>query len=525
MHHDLMMTPPTSGRSLEGGIPNCPIVHAGVESIGNIVRAPDLLTLNVFLGAISTVVQCLADVEPVYGGRIPTSLYICTKGESGLRKSAVAARVNKPIYNFEKEQRREYEKNREIYEVKLEVFKEQQEAKRNKLKAALVSGNAQRIETAQDELNKFIAEKPQPPAKETMLVEDSTGEAIQEEMYAGYGCIAVLSSEGGIALNGHTLRHLPFFNAQWSGESLLKHRKTSGNQSIEDTRLTLSLLVQDAAIKKFNDKHGDEAAGIGFWARFLFSCPLNNQGSRFIEPNNLITQDTEGERNFTARLEELLDELKQVRQNYDSGSRKLIKFSDEARKYAIDLYNEIENSQNPGGRLEYATDHGSKLFENITRLAALLTYFELGSGARISLGILQDAARIAFSCSDDFLKYFQQYPDYVNKTLAVLSYLQQLRDNGERYCRAAELRRSRLAVLRNTEVRDQTLSLLIAWGEITVFTFPKTGLVVIDLKPKLVYDPCMWSEFCNKEKLSQFYLMNPPLSQTPLQAQTFSRWR
>ncbi|WP_157983306.1 YfjI family protein [Idiomarina seosinensis] len=525
MHHDLMMTPPTSGRSLEGGVPNCPIIHAGVESIGNTVQAPNLLTLNVLLGAISTVVQCLADVEPVYGGRIPTSMYICTKGESGLRKSAVAARVNKPIYNFEKEQRREYEKNREIYEVKLEVFKEQQEAKRNKLKAALVSGNAQRIETAQDELNKFIAEKPQPPAKETMLVEDSTGEAIQEEMYAGYGCIAVLSSEGGIALNGHTLRHLPFFNAQWSGESLLKHRKTSGNQSIEDTRLTLSLLVQDAAIKKFNDKHGDEAAGIGFWARFLFSCPLNNQGSRFIESNNLITQDKEGERNFTARLEELLDELKQVRQNYDSGSRKLIKFSDEARKYAIDLYNEIENSQNPGGRLEYATDHGSKLFENITRLAALLTYFELGSEALISVGILQDAERIVFHCSDDFLQYFQQYPDYIKNTLSVLSYFQQVRDNGERYYRAADLRRSRLAILRDIDVRDQVLDLLINWGEITVFTFKNTGLVVIDLKPKLVYDPYMWSDFCNKEKLSQFYLMNPPLSQTPLQAQTFSRWR
>ena len=56
-------------------------------------------------------------------------------------------------------------------------------------------------------------------------------------------------------------------------------------------------------------------------------------------------------------------------------TRKLIKFSEEAKEPAIELYNEIEASQQPGGRLEYAKDHGSKLFENITRVAGLLTYY------------------------------------------------------------------------------------------------------------------------------------------------------
>jgi len=61
-------------------------------------------------------------------------------------------------------------------------------------------------------------------------------------------------------------------------------------------------------------------------------------------------------------------------------NRKLIELSGEAREHAINLHNEIEASQQPGGRLEFAKDHGSKLLENIIRLAGVLTYLELGAG-------------------------------------------------------------------------------------------------------------------------------------------------
>lgn len=194
-------------------------------------------------------------------------------------------------------------------------------------------------------------------------------------------------------------------------------------------------------------------------------------------------------------------------------TRKLIKFSEEAKGPAIELYNEIEASQQPGGRLEYAKDHGSKLFENITRLAGLLTYFEHGPGAEISLGILRDAERIAFHCSEAYLGYFKSYPDYIRNALELKAYFQQIRDNAERYFRKGVLRRSSLSFMRDVTARDQALEVLTNWGEIKVYTY-KSGLVVIDLKPYETYEASVWVDFCSAQKLSQNYFNNPPIIRT-----------
>lgn len=203
-------------------------------------------------------------------------------------------------------------------------------------------------------------------------------------------------------------------------------------------------------------------------------------------------------------------------------SRKLIEFTDEAREHAINLYNEIEASQQPGGRLEFARDHGSKLVENITRLAGVLTYLELGAGAKISLGILKDAERIGFHCSDDYLRYFESYPEYITNALKLKDVFQQTLDNGVRYVRASVLRRSSLAFLRSTDVRDQAIQLLREWGLIEVYKHTK-GLMVIDLKPNMMFDPQEWEEFCFKEKLPTHYLQTPPVSRSPLPG-IVSRW-
>ncbi len=149
-------------------------------------------------------------------------------------------------------------------------------------------------------------------------------------------------------------------------------------------------------------------------------------------------------------------------------NRKLIELSGEAREHAINLHNEIEASQQPGGRLEFAKDHGSKLLENIIRLAGVLTYLELGAGAKIPLGILKDAELIGFHCSDDYLRYFESYPEYINNALKLKDVFQQTLDNGVRYVRASVLRRSSLAFLRSTNVRDQAIQVLREWGVVEV---------------------------------------------------------
>lgn len=133
-------------------------------------------------------------------------------------------------------------------------------------------------------------------------------------MYRGPGFATILSNEGGTVFNGHVVRNITFFNSQWSGEPYRVHRKTGDSFSIENARLTFSVLIQDKALKKFNKKHGEEAIAIGFWARFLFSCPGNNQGFRFIDHTSLKEQNGEGEKQFNIRINELINELKGLKE-------------------------------------------------------------------------------------------------------------------------------------------------------------------------------------------------------------------
>lgn len=521
MHHNSAYQPPASARSLNGGLYNCPKTQAAIESLAASVQAPPMLILKTLLGTAATVIQDLADVEPLHGGRTPTSLYLCSEGGSGVRKTAVAKRVNKAIRDFERSQFKFYKEKKEIYEAKLEIFEERRKNAKDKYRSAVESGEEELIAKAEKQYISINQQKPKAPPRPTIALEDTTTEALQEELFLGFGGLALLSNEGGTVFNGHALRHLPFYNSQWSGEPYNLNRKTSDNQIIEDARLTMSILIQDAAIQKFNKKHGDEAIAIGFWARFLFSCPESNQGFRFVSSDSLQEQNREGEYQFNDRVEELLDELKRRRGNA-MANRELIELSDEAREHAINLYNEIEASQQPGGRLEFAKDHGSKLLENIIRVAGVLTYLELGAGAKIPLGILKDAERIGFHCSDDYLRYFEIYPEYLNNALKLKDFFQQTLDNGARYIRSSGLRRSSLAFLRSTYVRDQAVQVLREWGLIEVYKHTK-GLVVIDLKPNMIFDPQEWAEFCNTEKLATHYLQTPPVSRSPLPG-IISRW-
>ncbi len=316
MHHNPAYQPTASGRSIDGGLNHIPKTRAALESISANVQAPTMLTLKTLLGMAATVIQDLADVEQIHGGCTPTSLNVCSVGGSGVRKTAVAKRVNEPLRNFERSQFKTYEEKKEVYDAKLEIFEERRKNAKDKYRSAVESGKEELIAKAEEEYISVNQQKPKAPPKPTLILEDTTTEALQQELYLGFGSLALISNEGGTVFNGHALRHLPFYNSQWSGEPYNLNRKTSDNQMIEDARLTMSILIQDAALQKFNKKHGDEAVAIGFWARFLFSCPESNQGFRFVSSNSLQQQNREGEYQFNDRIEELLDELKKRREKH-----------------------------------------------------------------------------------------------------------------------------------------------------------------------------------------------------------------
>lgn len=483
-------------RDLSNGLFHTPLVKDVVNSVTATVQAPIELTLQTVLGAISTAAQGLIDVERIYGGSGPTSLFLCVIAESGERKTGVATKVFKPIIDFEIQEAKKYAEKREVYELELEIFDDKKKLIKKKLSQAMKTGKKEAIESAEAELLALQRKKPKEPIKSQFIFEDGTPESVQFEMSKGKGSVAIVSNEGGTVFGGPIARGLPFLASQWSGEPFTVNRKTSESFTLANTRLTCSILIQSSAFETFLQKKGVEALGIGLLGRFLFCNPLTTQGTRFLDQSRVDSK--EGYERYVERMEEILAENATTNQ-----TRHVIRFSDEAKTYAYDLYNEIELGLQVNGRFQYAKDHGNKLLENIGRIAALLSYFEHGKDEKISLGILQDAERIAFHFSDTYLRCFQTYPNYLKNAFALQEYCQTKRENGERYIAKSAVRRSGPSRLRSQPALSQALDILQSWNEVMVYKFPTTGLVYIDLYPAMAHQPHMWELFCHNFKRSK----------------------
>ncbi|WP_286963384.1 DUF3987 domain-containing protein, partial [Idiomarina sp. UBA3992] len=355
------------------------------------------------------------------------------------------------------------------------------------------------IEIAELYLLDLEEEKPDRPISRDLIFEDIMPEALQYELKQGTGNAALISSEGGTILGGPVVRNLAFLNSTWSGDSYTVHRKSSDSYVLENVRLTLAIAAQPVALDNFMSKKGDEAKGIGFFSRCLFCNPQSEQGYRTIPPN--ISYFKEGGRRFNNRLNEVLTEYDEHLLLGDN-NRYLVEYDEDCKPYAWEMCMRIENELKPGGKYEHASEHASKLFENISRTAGAITYFEKGKGAKISRRMLNDAAKICFHFSDHYLKYFQVQPDYIQDAAALYEYLLAQQQYGERYVAKTPLRKSGPYRLRNMVRLNRALEILANEGHIAVWRIVRTGFTYIDLTPNVHDELPRWEAFCQKHKVS-----------------------
>lgn len=193
--------------------------------------------------------------------------------------------------------------------------------------------------------------------------------------------------------------------------------------------------------------------------------------------------------------------LKKAKARLDDGGmeREVVRFTPEAKRYWISLFNEIEKNLLPGGRFQYARDHGSKLAENIARVAALLTYIELGEGEDITLGILMDATNISLYFSDTYLRCLSVLPEGVINVLKMKDRLESIREDGVRYIRKNQLLQIGPPGLRKKDVLAPVLDELLMERHISIF-LTQSGMAVVDLYPSYDFDQVQWDFFRQKNR-------------------------
>ena len=378
-------------------------IRAAVEEVSRYVQAPLPLVTSSALAAVSLATQAHVDAQRDDKLQGPTSLYLLTIAASGERKSTCDGYFTQAIKTYEAEQVEAFKPVLETYRADLDSWEMERAGVRDKIRQLAKDGKD--VSKMKNDLRSLERDKPHPPRVPRLMYGDATPEALAFNLATKYPSGGVMSAEAGTVLGAHGMgresatRNLAQLNVLWDGGTLSIDRRTTESFTVAGARLTVGLMVQEAALQDFLSSTGDLARGSGFLARFLVAWPESTQGSRMY---TAAPQSWPSVAAFNRRMDELLRQPVPM----DEEGRltpALMTFVPEAKAAWIDFYNVIEADLGDGGELRDVRDIASKTADNASRLAALFQYFEDGSlvigaeafeaGSRIAAWHLYEARR------------------------------------------------------------------------------------------------------------------------------------
>lgn len=447
-----------------------PMIRDAVLEVFANIQAPLPLIVSSALGAISLACQNSVNVSRPYGLVSPCSLYVITIAESGERKTTVDSMLMQAIREFERSQLREYDAALIKYQTDLLTWEVQQKEILRLIKKA--AKNQQAADTIQQRLADHQSKKPQKPRKVKLIYNDATPAAIKQGMAENSTSIGLISDEAGIVLNGRAMGELATINQLWHGTSLQVDR-SEGSFSVDDPRLTLSLMVQPKVFQAYLEVKGEKARDIGLFARCLVAAPYSTQGTRFADNR---TPSWEHLPKFQARITEILQQnIADIEQG--AFTRQTLSFSWDAKDYWVRIYNDVESQIGLGGYLSDVKDYASKAAENVARVAALFHFFE-GNQGDISRDSIDRACRVCDWYLREFKRLFSpplQIPvEQVDAMLLDTWLWQNYWDRGCTWIKKNDLRQRAPNALRSKSRLDAALDTLLSQGKITYGNLGKT---------------------------------------------------
>lgn len=114
-----------------------------------------------------------------------------------------------------------------------------------------------------------------------LIYSDVTPAAFTSRLYDNSRSAGLCEDEAGRIFSGRLVEDLGLLSKLWNGSDITVDRKHESFK-LRAPRCTISWMVQPAVFKKFMERKGEDARGIGFLARCLVCYPLSTQGTRFL---------------------------------------------------------------------------------------------------------------------------------------------------------------------------------------------------------------------------------------------------
>lgn len=387
------------------------------------VQAPAALIGSSALTAMSIASQALIDVELPTGQRRPCALYLTTIAESGERKTTTDNLLCAPIFDHDADCKKAHDKAMAAYALPMRTWEAVNAAiERKFLKSTTAGEDASELREA---LIAHAKTKPIKPTRDRIIFESTTERPLMEALRGDSASLAIVSEEGETVLKGGVMANLGMLNKAWDGAKSITLDRADDSIEVTNPRLTVSFMVQSGVFHAFLDRRGAVVRASGHLARYLACEPQSTQGFRFI---TLQQSEWECLPVFHARVKELLI-CASTRRAAGDRSRTLLTFSPEAKEAWVCTYNVIEGELRPGGRYEGVRDFSSKFMDILSRVAAILHYFDRQAGSIISVETFNRARDLASWYGDEFIRLFCepiQVPQYIRDVNAIWHYLLQV---------------------------------------------------------------------------------------------------
>jgi putative DNA primase/helicase len=370
-------------------------IRAAVKEVEAFVKAPLPLIIASALSAISLAAQAHVNIERTTGLSGPVNLFMLTIAPSGERKSTVDGYFMKAIREYEREQQDIGKPLRQEYEALLDSWSAIDAGIKDNIKAQVK--NSEPSDDLTTKLIEHKQSKPKPPYIPELLYADATMEALRRNLATVWPSAGVIADEGGVVFGSHGMtgdavsRTLSQFNLLWDGKPLKATRQgLAQSLEVDNPRLTIGVMIQEEALREFQNKSGTLARGNGFFARCLLSMPDSTQGSRTFSK---APDSWRAVSEFNRQIKTILNRPAPLD---ESGNLRpvLMKFAPDAERAWIEFADQVEAELRFNGDLHQVKDIASKAADNVARLAALFQIFEYGMGDNVTLGCLDAACAI-----------------------------------------------------------------------------------------------------------------------------------
>ena len=466
------------------------IIKDSVDEVAAFVQSPYSMLASSAISAISLACQALFDVQRSEKLKGPCSSYFLTIAESGERKSTGEGFFTESIKEYERNQADMAKPFIKEFKAQLDSWEAKCAGTKDKIRQLAKEGKE--TGSFEQQLLELISEKPEQPKIARLIYTDATPEALAFSLFSNWPSGGLISAEGGQVFGSHgmssssIMRNLAMLNQLWDGNSLHIDRRTSDSVSVVGARLTISIQIQEPALREFLSGSGELARGTGFLARFLVVWPESTQGNRpFVEAPKKWPKLSL----FNQRLSQILN-MPCKFDEYGALKPSLLNFSADAKLAWIEYHNHIENLLRLGGQLSDVRDVASKSADNAARIATLFEVFQNPTSTIISKESFACAQAITAWHLSESVRFFGQF-SMPPETLKMVQLDQWLIN----YCNQNKVLVILKSVvlqygpgqLRKKNVLDPTLQDLASKYRIRVFNNGKTQC--IEINPALLEAP------------------------------------